>query len=740
MTVCVALMAGQQVTAPPALTEWDPSPHASMALNESPPPGTLKPLDLPIMNIMACTMCTRDNKNKRIVDNLAHILDFHLQIDEDSSERVSPPPGGAVRARQLSEESGGPPLDVPRPPDPVHDLPLELLNAGWRRFWSKRESRPYFFNKLTNESVWEMPPMPGMAQGGGVDLVTDPLGIQSPKPGDKRRHSDDTYPTAAKQRFSPIGPWDLEVQSNVVMKESGPSLMAPPHPEVEQLRTTLTAKLRLQYQELCHSREAIEPPRESFNRWLMERKVTDRGPDPLLPSSPSPTTRHSNPISQSMYREIMNDLPVKLTRPKFSGDARKQLCKYAEAAKKMIESRNASPESRKIVKWNVEDAFQWIRNSLNASYEDYLERLAHLKQQCQPHITETAKASVEAICTKMAALSTEYCRKIREKHWGILNEHGIEEITTELAATHKKIHCYSVQLAVSTPKLPSVELGGERDITFLRFRSDIVRLNTAYFHKLEQLYRWNCTDDRKFENFLPRVWCMLKRYETFFGLGPNEGHGMQGSIPVSVMECLHREFGVTFECFASPLNCFFRQFCSAFPDTDGFFGSRGPILQFHPISGSFQVNPPFCEELVEATIKHFENLLADSMEPLSFIVFFPEWRDPLPTSLARLENSRFKRKQVLVPAFEHEYRHGFQHLCSRSEVNIRSIHGTHIIFLQNDAGHATWPPSPEKLELLLDAYKPGRDKERDMAIAAALPTPPAPAQPRTAPPLPTAKM
>lgn len=44
-------------------------------------------------------------------------------------------------------------------------------------------------------------------------------------------------------------------------------------------------------------------------------------------------------VSQSMYREIMNDIPVKLVKPKFSRDARKQLYRYAESAKKMVESR-----------------------------------------------------------------------------------------------------------------------------------------------------------------------------------------------------------------------------------------------------------------------------------------------------------------------------------------------------------------------------------------------------------------
>lgn len=39
------------------------------------------------------------------------------------------------------------------------ELPLELLQQGWKKFWSKRENRPYFWNKLTGESLWEFPPM-----------------------------------------------------------------------------------------------------------------------------------------------------------------------------------------------------------------------------------------------------------------------------------------------------------------------------------------------------------------------------------------------------------------------------------------------------------------------------------------------------------------------------------------------------------------------------------------------------
>ena len=31
-----------------------------------------------------------------------------------------------------------------------------------------------------------------------------------------------------------------------------------------------------------------------------------------------------------------------------------------------------------------------------------------------------------------------------------------------------------------------------------------------------------------------------------------------------------------------------------------------PIFDFHPVSGSFEANPPFCEELMESMVDHFE--------------------------------------------------------------------------------------------------------------------------------------
>lgn len=44
-----------------------------------------------------------------------------------------------------------------------------------------------------------------------------------------------------------------------------------------------------------------------------------------------------------------------------------------------------------------------------------------------------------------------------------------------------------------------------------------------------------------------------------------------------------------------------------------------PFLEFKPLSGSFQANPPMCEELIDATLQHIERLLADSQEPLRYV-------------------------------------------------------------------------------------------------------------------------
>ncbi|KAK9529661.1 hypothetical protein VZT92_013740 [Zoarces viviparus] len=661
---------------------------------------------------------------------------------------IMPSPSGSAS----SQEPPLSPSTTSKPPE----LPDELVQAGWSKCWSRRENRPYYFNRFTNQSLWEVPVL------GQHDVISDPLGLNAApaEGGDsnlgngqrKRRSSEEQGPVpnnikrVKMEPTTPISPstpgvkpwssapedkpaqpatpttpspapavyrpaviyWDLDAQTNAVIREHPPdNHLLPPHPEMELLRAQLVTKLRQHYHELCHQREGIDPPRESFNRWLLERKVIDKGHDPLLPSDCDPV------ISPSMFREIMNDIPIRLARIKYKEEARKLLFKYAEAAKRMIDSRNASPESRKVVKWNAEDTMSWLRRDHSASKEDYMDRLEHLRQQCGPHLSAVAKDSVEGICSKIYQLSAEYSRRMRQTHLSLL-----QDPPTEASASPQQsrlVYCYPVRLALPSPPLPRVELHFENDVACLRFRGEMVKVNRGHFSKLELLYRYSCIDDPRFEKFLTRVWCLLKRYQVMFGSGTNEGTGLQGALPVPVFEALIRQFGVSFECFASPLNCYFKQFGSAFPDIDGFFGSRGPFLSFRPVSGSFEANPPFCEELMDTMVAHFEELLDKSSEPLSFIVFVPEWRDPVTPALTRMEASRFLRHQLNVTAFEHEYRSGSQHICKRDEMYYRAVHGTAVLFLQNDAGFAKWAPTPERLAELMAAYRPSPSRPATLA-------------------------
>ncbi|KAM6981370.1 mRNA (2'-O-methyladenosine-N(6)-)-methyltransferase [Aplochiton taeniatus] len=680
---------------------------------------------------------------------------------------VSSPSGSVSQGEPLSPSTSKP-----------LELPDELIQAGWAKCWSKRENRPYYFNRFTNQSLWEVPVL------GQHDVISDPLGLNAaPAEGEpsvgngqrKRRPSEEhggpnsfKRPKVDMVSMVPISPsmpgvkpwstapedkqvlpatpatpttpspapvpapyrpsivyWDLDIQTNAVIRERAPAAHLPPHPEIELLRAQLVTKLRQHYQELCYQREGIEPPRESFNRWLLERKVIDKGPDPLLPSECDPI------ISSSMFREVMNDIPIRLSRIKYKEEARKLLFKYAEAAKKMIDSRNATPESRKVVKWNAEDTMNWLRRDHSASKEDYMDRLDHLRKQCGPHVTAVAKDSVEGICTKIYHISAEYSRRIRQTHLSLLKDCNITEASEPAEVQDRLVYCYPVRLSLPSPPQPRVELHFENDMSCLRFKGEMVKINRGHFAKLELLYRYSSIDDPRFEKFLSRVWCLMKRYQVMFGAGVNEGSGLQGALPVLVFEALHKQFGVSFECFASPLNCYFKQFCSAFPDTDGFYGSRGPFLSFSPASGSFEANPPFCEELMDSMVTHFEELLERSSEPLSFIVFVPDWRDPPTPALTRMESSVFLRHHMTVPAFEHEYRSGSQHTCKKEEMYYKAVHGTAVFFLQNTAGFAKWEPTTERLQELLAAYQPttGRTLSSPGPSSSAPPTPSSSAPP-----------
>lgn len=281
-------------------------------------------------------------------DQLAATPNHEHPIRQQPPPPQPPPPPAKLPAPNSAS------TDV-KPPEYGEELHPELVKQGWKKFWSKRENRPYYWNKTTNESLWETPLL------NKFDPLTDPLQLSNPngassphsplpgpskqpyKPPLKRNLSNQGQQTPQQnqagaaqppmKKFVLAGPWDLEVQSNVYIYNRPPSHLLHPHPEIEYMRGVAALKLFQTYENLCQQRESIKAPRGSFNRWLIERKVIDRGSDPILPSQCNPE------VSPAMYREIIHDIPIKLVKPKFTSDARKQLSRYAEAAVHIIENR-----------------------------------------------------------------------------------------------------------------------------------------------------------------------------------------------------------------------------------------------------------------------------------------------------------------------------------------------------------------------------------------------------------------
>jgi hypothetical protein len=282
-------------------------------------------------------------------------------------------------------------------------------------------------------------------------------------------------------------------------------------------------------------------------------------------------------------------------------------------------------------------------------------------------------------------------------------------------------------------------VGGSNDGSSTAKSRMPIAVNKSHYGKLKELFDATKSGDDDDDSdaaageFDSSVWCLLTRYDT---LRP---HGYQAALNQHGFRVLERRLGVSCECFASPLNCHFGSggYCSAFPDTDNAFGSRGSFFESYPTKGSFEANPPFVPELMLSMVKHMEVLLTLSTEgghahthgggasaadgdggddgddddnAMSFCVIIPAWESKPKTSHQSaswngggssssqptypaykfLEASKWKRRSFLVDAGAHGFRNGAQHQCEDRDQYKPSFYDTAIIVLQNAAGARKW--------------------------------------------------
>lgn len=235
----------------------------------------------------------------------------------------------------------------------------------------------------------------------------------------------------------------------------------------------------------------------------------------------------------------------------------------------------------------------------------------------------------------------------------------------------------------------------------VRCGDDSFTVHRDTVEKLNELYLIHSgTEDPELELFPAAVYCMLRRYYTL--TDGTAGASFESACPRPLLHTLHDEWDVCFEAFASPLNTFFRNFTSPFPDTDSAFGSMGSFFQLVPRQGSFVVHPARVQEVADRTAAHVNAILSAQPGALSFVIIAPDWSDPPSEGLAALEASPFLRAHFAAPEGGHTFVSGLEHVADGAWDQWRVVPhmGTRVFVLQNDAGAAIWQTLPSRMDAL----------------------------------------
>jgi len=177
------------------------------------------------------------------------------------------------------------------------------------------------------------------------------------------------------------------------------------------------------------------------------------------------------------------------------------------------------------------------------------------------------------------------------------------------------------------------------------------------------------------------------------------------------MKALRDNFGVQGECYASPSNRYGVEpwtFCSAYPETDGWFGSSGSFFNFWPIEGSFECNPPFSVDAVDSMFAHIKEIFSKSSGSLSFCVIMPgnHWKK-FYRDTGREDLAELIRHEEILEMGEHLYLTG--NWINSAEVEEKDTWtanmDTALIWIQNASGNAKWPVDPEKVTNVTKAFR-----------------------------------
>lgn len=426
-----------------------------------------------------------------------------------------------------------------------------------------------------------------------------------------------------------------------------------------------------------------------------------------------------------MLRELLAEVPLRHKSRAYGAPAMDRLRHYHTNAARWLERLPA--EDADQVRGEVEALGLWLR-------QRSADKHRRKREQCP------FRRKLDELATEPSGLSCRFRPLVEPFAIKVIDTvcDEADKVLLELRSYSERQHADVAPLVVMLDGLPADdsspagETAAERRGVMLKFRDDVLLLSKVHFVKLRALYQLHTgvsplpQEDGASaweQEFLQRLYVMLRRYVTFIGLDTSQhgliGGNMHAAAPETVFAWLKEELGVQVEMFASPLNCYFSNFFSAFPDVDTPFGSQGSFFDGGVTpEGSFEVGPPYTEEVIELTAQRLFLLLNGSgTGPLSFVLFVPDWEGA--GGLALLDGQAFARYRrthsrdtpyLLALGQDHHYVSGIQFFADAGDDAARRYyvvpHNTRVYVLQNDAGAERWPFTLEREEQLLARLRP----------------------------------
>ena len=383
-------------------------------------------------------------------------------------------------------------------------------------------------------------------------------------------------------------PWDFKIAPDVKIycTPNSRQQFVETAPVFEIYRAQHLADLRKHYDSLCQKHENIKSPEESFSRWIVERKLEEdlsKIQDPIVPNC------SEMEYSQSMFQDILRDIPMSWKIFHDTQNASRNLFQFTHSCQKLAEARTEPGNRDRAVIFKVcQEEMSWLKHKgyFNLA-EDCQMRLMKLRRRISENIINIVKPSIENICLEMDKNASDFAIKLNQMtHGHLKNTTSFVENGREVNANCSKVFLNPINQKIGKIATGKVEASFTKVMVYLKCNGSIMRINRVYYRKVKDLYNrhntkisTNLQNEKKpqmkseggkksvvtrkntnVEVFHRRLWCMLKRYQTIFGANTFEEQVYQGALPISVYQILNEVFGVTMECFASPLNSYFKNY------------------------------------------------------------------------------------------------------------------------------------------------------------------------------------